>query len=61
MEISVLSEVDSGEDEDFVSTAKVEISRIQFLGTTTGGASSCVPVPDGYFAKAGSEQTRYQI
>ena len=50
----MLSEVENWED-DFKSRAQVEIKRIQFLGTTNGGASACIPIPDGYYAPAGSE------
>ena len=49
VEISVLSNFDEYQ-KDFKSKANVEIKRITFLGTTVGGASDCIPVPDGWYA-----------
>ena len=54
MEIIVLSEVQNRLD-SYESRAHVEIKRIHFLGTTTGGASDCITVPDGYYAPEKSE------
>lgn len=48
-EISVLSNKQI-RDPDFVSKAHVEIQRITFYGTSTGGASECYPVEDGWYA-----------
>lgn len=51
IEISVLSEFSDFQPE-FTSQAHVEIKRISFLGTTNGGASDCIAVPEGWFAPA---------
>ena len=53
IEISVLSYFDVPEP-NFKSKAFVEIKRITFLDTTTGGAGTCVAVPDGAYAPANS-------
>ena len=51
VEISLLSEV-TERDPEFVSRAQVEIKRISFNGTMSGGARECIPVPTGFYAPA---------
>jgi len=53
IEISAISNFEQY-DPNFVSKAHLEIKRITFLGTKVGGASDCIPVPDGWYAEARS-------
>jgi len=39
-------------DPNYISKAYVEIKRVTFFGTSTGGASECYPVLDGWYAPA---------
>lgn len=50
-EIAVISH---RENRDRKSQARVQLQKIQFLGSDMGGAQECLPVTDGYYAPAQS-------
>lgn len=55
LEISVLSEFETI-DPNYISKARVEISKIAFIGNADGGAVDCIGVEDGFYAN--EESTR---
>lgn len=50
LEISLLSEFET-HDPNYVSKARVEISKIAFIGNAYGGAVDCIGVEDGFYAE----------